>query len=363
MSGFPILDLVVGLIFIYFLLSIVSSSALEIVLTVFKLRAVMLEKWLLTIFSKPYNRTGAVPAAGATLPKLGEAIADHCSVTALSGKSKAPSYIDAKNFSAALLEKITYDPTNLKNFTTLANSIPSGIDSFVDAINTSALLDEELKHIFLGYAAEAKHAISTTESQIDIFRKKIEAWYDMSMDRVGGALKTRYTRRITFALAVVTAVALNADSISIAKYLYSNPEARVKLATKAYATVDSLNKVPAKKADTAKTDTAGRDTVIKSQQNTDSGRPTVDSLLAAKIVAFNKARATLDDALPLGWKAGECNENGKVSGRLVFMKIIGLAATVLAIMMGAPFWFDLLNKISNLRGVGAKPASATDKKK
>src|SRR4051794_16720157 len=101
MSGFPILDLVVGLIFIYSLLSIVSSSALEIVLTVFKLRAVMLEKWLLTIFAKPYNRTGAVPAAGVTLPKLGEAIADHCSVTALSGKSKTPSYIDAKNFSAA----------------------------------------------------------------------------------------------------------------------------------------------------------------------------------------------------------------------------------------------------------------------
>jgi hypothetical protein len=34
--------------------------------------------------------------------------------------------------------------------------------------------------------------------------------------------------------------------------------------------------------------------------------------------------------------------------------------------MGAPFWFDLLNKISNLRGTGTRPPSTTedrDKKK
>jgi len=28
--------------------------------------------------------------------------------------------------------------------------------------------------------------------------------------------------------------------------------------------------------------------------------------------------------------------------------------------MGAPFWFDLLNKISNLRGTGTKPQSSSD---
>ena len=39
---------------------------------------------------------------------------------------------------------------------------------------------------------------------------------------------------------------------------------------------------------------------------------------------------------------------------LLFSKITGLLVTILAIMMGAPFWFDLLNKISNLRGTGVE---------
>ena len=43
---------------------------------------------------------------------------------------------------------------------------------------------------------------------------------------------------------------------------------------------------------------------------------------------------------------------------MVIQKIIGLLASILAIMMGAPFWFDLLNKISNLRGAGKKPAES-----
>jgi hypothetical protein len=32
----------------------------------------------------------------------------------------------------------------------------------------------------------------------------------------------------------------------------------------------------------------------------------------------------------------------------------------LAICLGAPFWFDILNKIANLRGTGPKPVVADD---
>jgi len=64
--------------------------------------------------------------------------------------------------------------------------------------------------------------------------------------------------------------------------------------------------------------------------------------------------------MPLTWKAGELSDsNGKFSGLLLFAKITGLLASVLAIMMGAPFWFDMLNKISNMRSTGSKPATST----
>jgi hypothetical protein len=69
----------------------------------------------------------------------------------------------------------------------------------------------------------------------------------------------------------------------------------------------------------------------------------------------------LANDIPIGWKS---SVNTKISPVGVLTKITGLLATILAIFMGAPFWFDLLNKIANLRGTGAKPASSTspDKK-
>ncbi|HZV44768.1 MAG TPA: hypothetical protein VFF90_09825, partial [Saprospiraceae bacterium] len=35
-------------------------------------------------------------------------------------------------------------------------------------------------------------------------------------------------------------------------------------------------------------------------------------------------------------------------------KCLGFLITALAICLGAPFWFDLLNKLVRLRGTGAK---------
>jgi hypothetical protein len=346
MSGLPILDLVIGIIFIYFLLSVISSSVLEIILTVFKIRAKVLEDWLNTIFDKPYTQ----PDNSKTT--LGKAIMNHCSVTGLSDQDEAPSYIDAKNFSSALMEKITFDPAN-------PQSIPSNINEFIDAIKKSTVLSTELQRVFITYAIEAREtyeAVSTkTCSDIDLFRQKIENWFDTSMDRVSGKLKAKYSRRITFVIAILTAALLNADSINIAKYLYNNPDARVKLASKAYAAADgdkTIKKVETSKdKDTTKAKTTPTDTLVDT--------------LKAKISDINKAKASLDDSLPLGWKKGELkfkDDDGCFALRLLLMKLLGLSGTVFAIMMGAPFWFDLLNKIANLRGSGTKPASKTDKK-
>jgi hypothetical protein len=65
--------------------------------------------------------------------------------------------------------------------------------------------------------------------------------------------------------------------------------------------------------------------------------------------------------LPLGWSKNELRDpgSGKYSWKLILSKITGLLATVLAVMMGAPFWFDVLNKISNMRSAGKKPESSS----
>ena len=135
MSGFPILDLVIGMIFIFFMLSIISSSAIEIILTGLKARASLLEEWLFRIFDKTITQPD-----GTKLP-LGQAIMDHCSVTVLSKAGKSTAYIDAKNFTSALLEKITFDPNN-------PNSIANDLDTFIHKIEQTPLLSLELKRNF-----------------------------------------------------------------------------------------------------------------------------------------------------------------------------------------------------------------------
>jgi hypothetical protein len=342
MSGFPILDLVVGLIFIYFLLSIICSSAVEIVLSARKIRARVLEKWLCRIFSKDITINGVTKS-------LGTAIMDHCTTTALSDTGKSTSYIDAKNFTSALLEKITYDPANPIN-------VPAKIQDLVTSIQKSSLLPDELKRVFLIYANEATETYQQVQdkvkSEVELFRYKIENWFDSSMDRIGGTFKKKYLRPWTFVVATVAVIFLNADSVSLATYLYNNPEARAKLANKAYSEV---------KDSTIQHDL---DNLKKSSAFTqnDSAKASLEEIqinISEREKDIRAAKQSLEDVIPLSWNPNAWNKTISSAGSVI-LKLIGLIVTVLAVMMGAPFWFDLLNKIANLRGTGSKPPSTTD---
>jgi hypothetical protein len=45
----------------------------------------------------------------------------------------------------------------------------------------------------------------------------------------------------------------------------------------------------------------------------------------------------------------------------IFLKLIGIFITALAARQGAPFWFDILKRVVNLRGTGANPAEKDGK--
>ncbi len=340
MSNFPILDLVVGMLFIFFVLSIICSSAVEIAMGYFKVRSKILTEWLTTIFSKAVNTDNGPK-------KLGIAILDHCSVTALSANGSAPAYIDAKNFAAALIEKISFDPGD-------PNSVPASLDEIQEKIKASDALSPELKRVLLSYTVEAKSTFASITlkigSETDLFKSKVENWFDSSMDRVGGTLKTRYMRPFTLIVATVVSILMNADSIAIAKYLYNNPEARTQLADAAGSRplIDSMNN----RLNNAAALLPKGDTLTMEQ---------FERAIKERNSIIKDANATLEGTIPLGWSREEFTPaQGRSVIPLLIAKVIGLAATVLAIMMGAPFWFDVLGKVSNLRSSGAKPARSAD---
>jgi hypothetical protein len=46
--------------------------------------------------------------------------------------------------------------------------------------------------------------------------------------------------------------------------------------------------------------------------------------------------------------------------KVILGVFMGWALTAIAVSMGAPFWFDLLGKVINVRNTGPKPASSSD---
>ncbi len=330
MSGFPILDLILGLTFIYFVMSIICSAVVESILTTQHMRAKVLTRWLMTIFNKEIIQPDG------EVMKLGQSLADHCLTSALSKKGRSASFMDAKNFSTALFEKLSFDPNQpsapvATNLDDLLHRIQNG-----KALDGGPMLSLELLRTIQFFGVEARLAApenlttggtAATKNSLQIFREKIEAWFDSNMDRLSGEMKKKYVRPLTFWVALIGVVLLNVDTLQIATYLYAHQPEAAQFAARAEAMAPKLNAM------------AGDTTHAVPIQ------ALVDSLNAA-----------VPSAMPLGWTDAQRAEWKQTLGH----HAIGWLATVMAVMMGAPFWFDLLNKIANLRGAGARPATAKD---
>jgi hypothetical protein len=62
--------------------------------------------------------------------------------------------------------------------------------------------------------------------------------------------------------------------------------------------------------------------------------------------------------IPIGWSKDKFPQDWGL-----IWKIIGLFFTTLAVSLGAPFWFDLLKKVTRLRVSGEVPRKASEAKK
>ncbi len=354
MSSFPILDLVVGVIFIFFLLSIICSAAVELWFSMLNTRASILEKWLKQIFNAQALDSNGIPKLQNGNPvSVGQEIMDHCMVTALSKTGKSGSYIDAENFVSALLDKITITPASPG-----VNTVqlpPKDMSGYIEAIEKSGVISGELKRTILSFAYQAKAAgallteipqaaaikaniSSNIKSDIDQFRDRLENWYDTNSNRLTGTFKRKKVFPATIIAAIIITVGLNADTIDIGSYLYDHQEQAKEFADKS---LNSLNNYQ------------DRVNTIKNSKNDSTviAIASLDSNFNYVKNDINNLKSSVPQDLPLGWSNGEA---------FSWKKVMGWLATVLAISMGAPFWFDILNKIANLRGAGPKPVVNDD---
>jgi hypothetical protein len=145
------------------------------------------------------------------------------------------------------------------------------------------------------------------------------------MDRVSGWYRRRVQLWITVYGALL-AIVFNVDSIGIAQDLWRSPVERAALSSAA----------------------AGQ----KSLTDVESSLGAIRSL-----------------ALPLGWTGphsgahtGQASHDPRHLPATIaeyLLKVLGLLATILALTLGAPFWFDALGKLGRLRNAGNAPPKAS----
>lgn len=332
MTSFPILDLIAGLIFIYFLLALVNNSFIELFSAFMQIRAKLLEQWIRKMLGAMANE-----------------VMDHDLLNGLSKSKKSTHYMDSKSFAKVLVEKII-TPSNMDKAKPI--QFPDKIN--LDECIQSSALPDGIKTMLRSFVVRthAQKLIDDKVNEISHLELQIQQWFDSSMVLLTGTYK-RKTIWFTFVFASILTLALNIDSLQLAAYLYSNPEARQKLAASAYHAAQDSTYIQLAEKIKRKAATTEADSTELKKDLTDF----MNEVKAQK--AFMETTvATVSSSIPIGWQES-ARKPGEAWWLYALRKLGGLLITALAICLGAPFWFDVLNKVANLRS-SLKPE---DKKK
>jgi hypothetical protein len=304
-----VLNLAIGITFIYLLFSFVVSALNEFWLTSLDKRADFLRQGLQQLLQDP--------------EKVRQVL-DHGLVDALSRSTNGtPSYIGVEPFTAAVLDVVKpADPNSIRN-----------ISDFQTAI--AALPDSKFKQSLTAI-------LDSAENDLASFKKGIGDWYQRSMDRVSGWYK-RYAQKWLLGLALALAIVCNVDTIHIIRVLSTNPQVLAETVNQAVNTVKAAssqsNASPAPAEATAPALNSGGNTT-----------QTVSDLLNNANVAINNLSNV---SVPIGWSQSQwqyLNHPGHL-----FSAFLGWFLTALAASLGAPFWFDTLQRFVNVRGNGRSP--------
>jgi predicted chitinase len=307
------LEVGIGLSFIFFLSSLVLASIHEMIETVLKARGKYLFDGICELFNDP-----ARLADGERIAKV---IYQHPLVRGLMQgdvsqpdfRKKLPSYLPTRNFVLALIDQAGRGE--------LAPPDSLGKPAAAPPLQQLRLMAEGIENQQVRIALT--HAIDTAEGDIDTLATNLEAWFDSAMDRVSGWYKRR-SQRIIFVLGLFCAVALNVNTITIAQSLLTSSSVR-------HAVV-------------ALAQTRAKPCADPAACNDDKSVQAI----------VNDMDAT---GLPVGWAELARNallkptqDKAPIPALFAWLVIAtGYLLTAFAVTLGAPFWFDVLNKLMVIR--------------
>ncbi len=325
MFGSEILDVAIGLILVFLLLSLVCSSVREAIETVLKDRAGDLERGIREMFGDR-DRLDLVPKFYRNPLIEGLFRGEY-----KAGKtSNLPSYIPPRTFALAVMDLVRVSAPQASPLVRVPESV---------TVNARAAAD--FKYAVSGMSPSSRlrgALLPLTEAAGDDLprvRQSIEDWYNASMDRVSGWYKRR-TQIIIALIGFSIAATMNVDAIAITRYLNTNQTARSLL-------------------------------VAEAERRTHEPRPSSSNF--ADPIGFLERQG----GVPFGWVfTPERNQSGsdfmrdwrRAPDNFMgwWLKVAGILFTGFAVSLGAPFWFDVLNRFMVIRST-VKPAEKSPDEK
>jgi hypothetical protein len=286
-----VLEVAAGLIFVYLVLSTACSGINEVIARVLQMREKALEDAIRQMLRDPQS-------------VLTSRVLQSHLIAASAPSGRKPAYISSRNFALSLFDILAPPvPGQSRTIQDLKNGIKNIPDANVQA-SILSLLD-------------------SAQGNVEVARARVEHWYDDTMERLSGWYK-RSAQKIIFALGLALCILLNADTLMLVRELWNDDAVRSSIVS------------------------AAQERVKTPTTNDDPG----NSL--RQLTAYIRA----ENAPPIGWvwnKTSSDDTRGLPEGAEWIWKAIGILISTVAVGMGTPFWFDLLNKVVNLRLTGDPP--------
>lgn len=344
MFGSAVLEVLIGLVVVFFVLSIVCSALSEAWASLSGSRGRILELGVRQLLGERTTEFFASPRIEPLCPPDRWVVLGNKMDKWL---PRRPSYVPNATFAEVVLD-LWAPRAEIKDGQTLLHAdaarmvrLGTQADLWTRAADGPALQRQAAELIARAWSSVPADAPDRPAAAFAAVGKGIEQLFAATMDRATGW----YRRRAQFAsllFAVPIVLATNADAIALTKALFRDPSLRAEMA----AMGESLG---------------------KSERQDDA------SIQRAREVLAGLAAKS---ELPLGWPDRRLRDSDQPAGagsgndaveRRGFdqaakdpMKVFGWLISIVAASLGAPFWFQLLNKLVSLRGSGkaAAPAEA-----
>lgn len=384
----PIVEISISLIFVYALLSILSSILVEWWNHARKSRGKLLQDAIIQLLHDPYNLS------------YGELLMNHFLIHNLRNphNRRPAQYISSNLFAEALIDIIAQQARH-----NLKISLPKAddADGKIEVVGGQKK-SKKSKQVFVRFKAglEMMNPSPLRDTFFSFYDKAeggdyaklkaaFEQWYNDYMDRVSGWYKTKMMRT-NIIFGFIIAIGLNVDSIHLFRVLSMDATLRQEILEAAEITAESYRAL----ADSSKQDVASLSQIIR-RSVSDSLPRTIDSTSAFRLLArgdsLNELYLSRADSIlgvaaalnvpigwnkrlaPLSWEWKSLFKHGKKHpnhpGLLAYNEkrnhcpnlayLLGIVISGFALSFGAPFWFEALAKLVNIRKAGGKPKPET----